>query len=233
MKRSMMFPIAAIVALGLGGCGAEAGPSEAATTSDAVAAPSAMPSEEMEETTAAPAPTEDAVTEAGGFDTWCEAFAGSIDEVKEIMDDPEAEWSVVTTQAMEPQEGQTFISGEGCNVTSGPFPSLVVSVTEQHFADAQAASLAGYREPDPYAVTREDLDFGDDALYTTYVVPDIPPPFVSYSVVVQESERVVRVAVRDYPEEELAAMASPSSPTDEALRRDQVIRLVELLQPES
>ena len=52
-------------------------------------------------------------------------------------------------------------------------------------------------------------------------------------MVVQESERVVRVAVRDYPEEELAAMASPSSPTDEALRRDQVIRLVELLQPES
>lgn len=67
----------------------------------------------------------------------------------------------------------------------------------------------------------EDVDFGDEAIYTTYDGQMAAPPFASFSVVVREGDRLARVSTRDYTAE---------LPADEQARRDQVIKVVEFLQ---
>ena len=221
-SRSVTALAAALVLpLGLAACGSDE-ETPAASTATTSAAETSTPTEEPtdEATTTTPTDTPDAEP---GLGDWCTALEESADDVTAILPD-EGEWTTRPAETFPPDGEAAFTERVGCSLRLGEgLEALIVGVTESQYEDeaTAGAELAALRDDtDPMAAT-ENVDFGDEAIYTTYNGQMGMPPFVSFSVTLREADRLVRVSIRDHATE---------PPPDEQARRDQVIEVVEALQ---
>lgn len=215
-----------LLPLGLAACGSE----EDTPGSPTVASSTAQTSEETSEPTGSPseestseAPTTEPAAEAALGD-WCAALDTVAGGVQAVFPD-QGEWTDPEDLGpATPGENDTFTDRVTCAMRLGePFKGLALGITESQYADEAAASetVAALRDDTDPMASSEDVDFGDEAIYTTYDGAQGMPPFISYSVTLREGDRVIRTSLRDH---------NVDAPADEATRRAQVLSLVELLQ---
>lgn len=221
-----------LLPLGLAACGSDedtpASPTVASSTaaSPTAASPTAgtsVPTESPSEESTAEAPTTAPAAEAGLGD-WCAALGTVAGGVQAVIPD-QGEWTTPEELGSQsPGPDDTFTERVSCAMRLGEtFEGLSLGITETQYPDEAAASewIAALRDDTDPMASNEEVDLGDEALYTTYNAEMGMPPFISYSVTLREGDRVIRPSLRDYNVE---------APADEATRRAQVLALVELLQ---
>lgn len=211
-----------LLPLGLAACGSD----EVTPGSPTVASPTAETSEPTESPSGestSEAPTTAPAAEAALGD-WCAALDTVAAGVQAVIPDQGAWTAPQDLEVQPPGPDDTFTDRVACGMRLGEtFEGLSIGITESKYPDEAAASelVAALREDtDPMAST-EEVDLGDEAIYTTYNGEMGMPPFISYSVTLREGDRVIRTSLRDH---------NVDAPSDEATRRAQILSLVELLQ---
>ena len=204
------------------GCG-----SDSSAPSTQPAAPSQVAPTDATTPQLQPTPSVEALS---GLGQWCAALEPSQEQIRGIVVDEPGEWGIrpsTVTPAADISDGAE--EALTCGIRFGPdFESNSVTMREARFVDEQAASLDPWREPDPGAITIEDIDLGDEAVFVIYVAPYAVPAFISYSIVTREGDRTTRITLRDHSED-LSTFQADSRPANEAMRRDQLMRITELL----
>lgn len=216
-----------LLPLGLAACGSDEGTPEsptAASPTTQTLEPTESPSGESTSESTSASPTTGPEAEAAIGD-WCAALDRVAAGVQAVIPD-QGEWT--TPEELGPQPpgpDDTFTDRVSCGMRLGEtFEGLSLGITETQYPDEAAASewMGALRdETDPMA-SNEEVDLGDEAIYTTYDATQSMPPFISYSATLREGDRVIRTSLRDH---------NVDSPADEATRRAQILGLVELLQP--
>jgi len=211
-----------LLPVGLTACGSEEGTPDSPTAASSTAQasePTGSPSapSTSEEPTAEPA------AEAALGD-WCAALDTVAGGVQAVIPD-QGEWSDPEDLGpVTPGANDTFTDRVTCAMHLGEtFEGLSLGITESQYPDEAAASelVAALRDDTDPMASSEDVDLGDEGIYTTYNGEMAMPAFISYSVTLREGDRVIRTSLRDH---------NVDAPADEATRRAQLLSVVELLQ---
>lgn len=228
----------ALAVLGLAGCGSGDGAGDPtpqspppATAIDATPAGDASDTPAAEETEE---PAEEPTATERSFGDYCTDFEQHSDEVQAIVADITGEWRGFEDIPQPPAEpNETHTESRLCIYALGPsMENGTVVLEERQYPDAAAAAAyvtmlrdEGYGGPQ--TETREDLDWAETGFYATFNGRTVPAghpmaPNTSYVITFQDGDRAVRLMLREFGEEVGA---------DEATRRDQVEKILDLIRP--